>query len=247
MPHGTRLEYKLEVVDSFGNHLVEDPLNPPWRRTRSAPTRSARPSGYVEPPWAVHDPRRRVGSSSRSTRRERGLRRGHHATVYLPAGFATPAPYPLLVVHDGGDYLRYAALGTVLDNLIHRGELPPMVAAFIQPGERLVEYADDRATPSSSPTELVPRSSEFAAATTRAGRCLMGASFGAVASLSPRGAHPGLFGRLLLQSGSFAVPATGCRPRPSRCGDRSAVRAGLPRRPVPVPSGCSSAAACTSR
>ena len=37
MPHGSRLEYKLEVTDSFGTRLVEDPLNwrdgqPPLRR-----------------------------------------------------------------------------------------------------------------------------------------------------------------------------------------------------------------------
>ena len=39
------------------------------------------------------------------------LGRPAHTTLYLPPGFdtASTARYPLLVVHDGGDYLHYAA------------------------------------------------------------------------------------------------------------------------------------------
>ena len=33
-------------------------------------------------------------------------------------------------MHDGSDYLRYAGLKTVLDNLIHRLEIPPMIVAL---------------------------------------------------------------------------------------------------------------------
>jgi hypothetical protein len=32
--------------------------------------------------------------------------------------------YPLLVVHDGGDYLDYASMKVVLDNLIHERSWP---------------------------------------------------------------------------------------------------------------------------
>ena len=31
----------------------------------------------------------------------------------------------------------------MLDNLIHRGDIPPAVVALVRPFERLVEYADD--------------------------------------------------------------------------------------------------------
>ena len=41
--------------------------------------------------------------------------------------------YPLLIVHDGADYLDYTAFRTVLDNLIHRGEVAEMVVAFLRP------------------------------------------------------------------------------------------------------------------
>ena len=36
VPAGSRLEYKLEVVDSFGTHLIADPLNPMKPATPSA-------------------------------------------------------------------------------------------------------------------------------------------------------------------------------------------------------------------
>ncbi len=43
------------------------------------------------------------------------------------------------------------------------------------------------------------------------GRCLMGASFGAVASFTTAWRRPGMFGKLLLQSGSFAFTDIGDR------------------------------------
>ena len=64
--------------------------------------------------------------------------------------------YPLLIVHDGDDYLNYAALKTVLDNLIHRGEVAQMVVAFVPPGNRLVEYANHAPHARFVARELVP-------------------------------------------------------------------------------------------
>ena len=134
-------------------------------------------------------------------------------TVYRAATVDGPAP--LVVVHDGGDYLRYAEAGSVLDNLVHGGVIPPIVAAFVQPHERLVEYADDPRHATYLTKELVPRlEADFGVLAEPASRCLVGASFGAVASLSAAVAAPGYFGRLLLQSGSFAGAGRGCRPRP---------------------------------
>ena len=145
------------------------------------------------------------------------LQRRTAASVYLPAGFSdvgTPR-HPLLVVHDGSDYLRYAAATTVLDNLIGRGDLPPIVVAFVHPGERLVEYADDPRHAAFITSELVPAlEAAFPLVDDPAGRCLMGASFGAVASLSTAWRAPRQFGRLLFQSGSFAGAGEGCRRRP---------------------------------
>ena len=53
--------------------------------------------------------------------------------IYLPARFNRAQRYPLLVVHDGTDYLNFAAMKTVLDNLIHRLDVDPLVAVFLPP------------------------------------------------------------------------------------------------------------------
>ena len=72
----------------------------------------------------------------------KALGRDAHVTLYLPARFRRTASYPLLVVHDGGDFLQYASMKTVLDNLIHRLDVAETVVAFTHPGDRLAEYAE---------------------------------------------------------------------------------------------------------
>jgi enterochelin esterase-like enzyme len=131
-------------------------------------------------------------------------------TVYLPARFRRSARYPLLIVHDGGDYLSFASAKTVLDNLIHRLDVAELVAAFVYPGDRLAEYANSAAHARFLTAELLPRlETELPLVAVPSGRCLMGASFGAVASLTTAYRHPEVYGALVLQSGSFVFTDIG--------------------------------------
>jgi enterochelin esterase family protein len=130
--------------------------------------------------------------------------------VYLPARFRRTRRYPLVVFHDGVDYVRFASLKTVLDNLIHRLEIPSMVVALIQSPDRLREYADDPRHADFLALDLVPQLERaFPLVGRPDARCLARASFGAVASLAAAWRHQGVFGRLLLQSGSFAFTDIG--------------------------------------
>ncbi len=113
-------------------------------------------------------------------------------------------------MHDGGDYLEFAQAKTILDNLIHRLDVAELVAAFVYPGDRLAEYADSAAHAQFLTAELLPQlETELPLAGAPSGRCLMGASFGAVASLSTAYRHPEVYGSLLLQSGSFVFTGVG--------------------------------------
>jgi enterochelin esterase family protein len=128
----------------------------------------------------------------------------------LPARFRLTRQYPLLVVHDGSDYVRYAGLKVVLDNLMHRLEIPELIVALTDAPDRLREYAADESHARFLTEELVPHLQErFPLLDQPQARCLMGASFGAVASFSTAYAFPGFWGRLLLQSGSFAFTDIG--------------------------------------
>jgi enterochelin esterase family protein len=125
------------------------------------------------------------------------------------------------VVHDGSDYLNYAGMKTILDNLIHAREIPDLIVAFTDSPDRLTEYANDERHARFLTEELHPQLAARLPLLDRPqSRCLMGASFGAVAAFSTAWRHPGYWGRLLLQSGSFAFTDIGKRNRRGPLFDR---------------------------
>ncbi len=61
-------------------------------------------------------------------------------SVYLPAGHAASKPAPVMVFQDGDNCLNPKGayrMSTVLDNLIHAGDIPPLVGIFINPGNKV--------------------------------------------------------------------------------------------------------------
>ena len=74
VPHGSRLEYKLEVVDSWGQHLVEDPLNPNVAHHPFGANSVCEAWGYEPPLWVRHADDVPTGHVPRGRAVERGLR-----------------------------------------------------------------------------------------------------------------------------------------------------------------------------
>lgn len=210
LPEGSRVEYQLEVVRGGQRDRFNDPLNPRVAHSPVGSSSVCHAQGYQVPGWATPEPDARPGSLVDLVVPSRALRRDTPVTLYLPARFRRTARYPLLIVHDGGDYLQYAAAKTVLDNLIHTLDMAETIVAFSYPGDRLAEYANSAAHARFLTAELLPRlEAEFPLAGTPSGRCLMGASFGAVASLATAYRYPEVYGSLLLQSGSFVFTDIG--------------------------------------
>ena len=147
---------------------------------------------------------------------ERGAGERREVQVYLPARYRASRRYPLLIVHDGADYLHFSALKTVLDNLIHRLEVAPMIVALTQSRQRLRDYAARLRHSRFLAEELVPAlEARYPLLEGRGRAAGSWARASAAWRRSPRrGATPGQFGRLLLQSGSFAFTDIG----PSRRG-----------------------------
>ncbi|MBI2686559.1 MAG: SMP-30/gluconolactonase/LRE family protein [Acidobacteria bacterium] len=58
--------------------------------------------------------------------------------VYVPAQYSSATPAPVMIFQDGGGMIREDGNGfkvpVVLDNLIHKKDLPPIIAIFINPG-----------------------------------------------------------------------------------------------------------------
>jgi len=210
LPEKSRVEYKIEVVQRGEQRLVSDPRNPHQARDPFGSNSVVTTPGYEHPEWAeVH------GHAREGELLERRLMSSvwggvRPLSIYLPARFRDTRRYPLLVVHDGDDYVRFAALKTILDNLIHRLEIPPLVACLTSSPRRVNEYAADENQARFVVEELIPLlEGEFPLLPGPDKRCLMGASFGGVSSLHTAWRYPGAFGKLLLQSGSFAFTDIG--------------------------------------
>jgi enterochelin esterase-like enzyme len=210
LPANSRVEYKFEVVDGDTHRLVLDPLNPRRARDPYGANSVCYGTGYRTPDWAFADADSRPGSVEDTSVWSAAFGEEREVTVYLPARLRPRRRYPLLVVHDGLDYLRYANLREVLDNLIHRLEIPPMIVALTQSPDRTHEYVADPRQTSFLVDDLIPAIEDrYPCSRLVEERGLAGASLGAVASLAAAWERPGFFGRLLLQSGSFAFTDIG--------------------------------------
>jgi enterochelin esterase family protein len=214
LPEKSRVEYKLEVTHAGERRLINDPLNPLLTRDPFAENSVCHARGYETPDWVFPNPETRTGTLEEIQVPSIVLGGEHPVTVYLPARFRPTRRYPLLIVHDGPDYMRYSDFKPVLDNLIHRLEIAPMIVALLQSNARLREYADDPAHARYLVEELVPHlEGRYPLLARPSARGLMGASFGAVASLSAAWRYPGFCENLLLQSGSFAFTDIGANKR----------------------------------
>lgn len=214
LPRESRIEYKLEVESDGESRLIYDPLNPLLAHDPFGANSVCYGPGYTIPDWTLPDPGAGPGTIERLILASAALRSDREVGVYLPAGYDSERRHPVLLVHDGRDYVRYCGLKTVLDNLIHRREITPLVVALTEPVDRLREYAGDPRHARFLVEELLPSLEErFCVATEPSARGLMGASFGAVASLYTAWRHPRHFGRLLLQSGSFVATRRGTNRR----------------------------------
>lgn len=210
LPRGSRMEYKLLVEHKGRRQLVRDPLNPEVSHDPFGTNSVCLGAGYEKPDWAFDDPEARAGTVEEHELPAPSFGGTRRVQVYLPARMRLTRRYPLLVLHDGGDYLRFSRLKSVLDNLIHRLEIPPMVVACTQALDRMKEYMADPAHAAFIVDDLLPAlEAMFPLASDPASRGLGGASLGAVASLFTAWRYPRTFGRLLLQSGSFAFTDIG--------------------------------------
>ena len=156
IPRGSRVEYKLEIVRNGHGEWIEDPLNDRRARDPFGANSVLEGEGYVVPSWTDRDPKVAPGSFEPLTLHSDAFGGDRGGQLYLPARFRRSQQYNLLVVHDGTDYLRYSGMGTVIDNLIDYNEIPPLVVAFIDSPDRLVEYAGYDAHARYVCEELVP-------------------------------------------------------------------------------------------
>lgn len=242
VPPVARLEYELEVVDHEGESArVCDPGNP-----HQAPGAFGGKSvlllpGYSAPGWLAAE-----GVPGRTQElATRGLGTEVRVSVWSPADAGPGEPLPLLVAHDGPEYDRLAALTQFAAAGIGSGALPRHRVALLAPGERNEWYSASARYAGALVRDVLPA---IRSAVGVDGPVVgMGASLGALALLHGQRRHPGTFGALFLQSGSFFTPQFDSQesgfPRYQRIVRfvRATLREGVQADPVPVTLTCGSA------
>lgn len=205
-----RVEYKLEVAEGGQHRLLRDPLNDQLARDPFGANSVVTGPSYVEPWWAIEDRSKRQGEVLERQLKSNVFGDVRPLSIYLPPRYRETRRYPLLVCHDGLDYLKFAGLKLVLDNLIDLQEIPPIIVCCTQSPNRTEEYAANGRHAEFVVNELLPLiEGEFSLLDGPTNRALLGASFGAVASLHTALEFPDRFGKLFLQSGSFAFTDIG--------------------------------------
>ena len=210
LPARARVEYKLEVVRGGQSQWIRDPLNQRQAFDPYGSNSVCAMPGYEEPRWVAPEQGVRKGRIVGFSHHSHVYGGTRETQVYLPSEYKPHKKYPLLICHDGRDYLRFAAMQTVLDNLIGRHEVAPILVAFTNGHDRNREYGADPRQPEFVVQELLPAVRErFGVSHDPNDLGLMGASFGGVTSLFTAWTYPGVFKRLLLQSGSFVFTDIG--------------------------------------
>ncbi len=209
LPAGSRIEYKFDVLHDGTHSWIHDPLNPLLAEDPFGANSVCHAHGYETPEWSLPDDAAPSGRLDDLTIDSSSFGGPRQVRVYLPADFREDRRYALVIAHDGEDFEAYAGLATVLDNLIQRGDIAPVIVALTQSPDRMREYIDDPRHAAFLCDELLPAlQGRYPLHDDPSERALMGASLGAVASLTAAWRRPGIFDRLLLKSGSFMVTET---------------------------------------
>jgi enterochelin esterase-like enzyme len=142
--------------------------------------------------------------------------------VYEPTGYDAAKPHAVMVFQDGHAYLNptgdYRAT-VVLDNLIHSGDIPPMIGVFINPGH-LAEGLPNEPWKSSNRSveydtlsdayarflleEILPEVAKTRKLTDDPGqRAICGASSGGICAWTVAWQRPDAFRKVISHIGSF--------------------------------------------
>jgi enterochelin esterase family protein len=129
--------------------------------------------------------------------------------VYTPPDYRrTGPPYSLLVLFDGWVYTQLIPTPTILDNLISESAIPPLVAVFIDQGDRLSELALNPGFADFVAGEIVGWTHRNYNVTNDSARTIIGGlSLGGLSAAYTAVRHPKVFGNVLSQSGAFQYSA----------------------------------------
>jgi enterochelin esterase family protein len=200
-PSDARLDYKYVLN---GSNWILDPLNPYTCMGGFGPNSELRMPGYAVPPELQYYPDIPHGTFRDTTFFSASLGNSRKVSIYLPPGYdAVSGDYPLMLFHDGLEYISLGAAGNILDYLISEQKVVPLIGIFVPPVDRTAEYAGTKIDLFTTfiVDELMPViDQKYRTSKDPRKRAMTGASNGGNISLYIGTSHPGSFGKIAAQS-----------------------------------------------
>ncbi len=127
--------------------------------------------------------------------------------IYLPADYQeSNKQYPVVIYHDGEDYLAYTGILTILDNLSFSPINLPLIAVFVKPVQRDPEYSGKRqeAYTAFIVNELMPYlEKNYRILSGPENHVISGISNGGNIALWISGKYPDIFGKVAVHSSNI--------------------------------------------
>ena len=188
---------RAEYVLFFDADAAADPMNPRKVQAYAGPRSEVRMPFWVANPEVDDETPVPAGELLTETVVSRALLGPRRIWIYLPPGYAaaTDTLYPVMYVLDGANYVEKMDVPRVLDRLIARKAIPPVIAVFSEPGDRQEEYTRNPRWRTFITSELVPRiDKRFRTFPAPDHRIILGSSLAAYGAVDLAVEFPSVFG-----------------------------------------------------
>lgn len=140
-----RLDYKFVIN---GRDWILDPLNCHKIEGGFGLNSELRMPRYLPPQEVEFHPEIPHGTIREQTLHSSILGNSRAIAVYTPPAYdRTEASFPVAVFHDGFDFLSLGHANNIIDFLIARKRIAPLIGVFVPPIDRNVEYAGAQMAP----------------------------------------------------------------------------------------------------
>ena len=196
---------RAEYVFFFDQEAAADPLNPRTVQAYAGPRSEIRMPFWVANPEVDDEATVPAGELIADTVMSKALGGPRRVWFYLPPGYpstalgagaaATDTLYPVIYVLDGANYVEKMDVPRVLDRLIARKAIPPVIAVFSEPGDPQEEYTRNPKWRTFISSELVSQvDKRFRTFPAPDHRVILGSSLAAYGAVDLAVEFPAVFG-----------------------------------------------------
>lgn len=191
-----RLDYKI----NYNGIWIFDPRNPFRAPGGIGDNSELRMPNYIPPAEIDYNSSIPHGTFEDTIFFSYHLHNSRQIIVYLPPGYdQSTKEYPVVLMHDGLEYISLAKMNNVIDYLIYKNEIQPIISIFVPPINRTEEYIDSsqQAYTNFIIQELIPWiDNKYSTNTDPAFRAVMGSSAGGNISMWIGINHPDVIGNV---------------------------------------------------